>query len=48
MSSTPTVLSDLSARRRRVLGPTYLHFYDAPLHLVRGEGTYLFDSAGKR
>ena len=39
---------DLAARRRRALGPTYSLFYDEPVHLVRGEGAYLFDAAGAR
>jgi 4-aminobutyrate aminotransferase-like enzyme len=36
------------ARRERLLGPAYRLFYDEPLHLVRGEGTWLFDAAGRR
>jgi 4-aminobutyrate aminotransferase-like enzyme len=38
----------LLSRRRRTLGhPTPL-FYDEPLHLVRGEGVWLFDHEGRR
>jgi 4-aminobutyrate aminotransferase-like enzyme len=40
--------SDLAARRRRVLGPTYHAFYREPVHLVRGEGVWLFDAEGNR
>jgi 4-aminobutyrate aminotransferase-like enzyme len=36
------------ARRRRVLAPTYRLFYEEPLHIVRGEGVWLYDSNGRR
>ena len=39
---------DLLQRRERALGPAYRLFYDQPVHLVRGEGAWLFDAAGKR
>ncbi|MEM7194930.1 MAG: aspartate aminotransferase family protein [Pseudomonadota bacterium] len=39
---------NLIDRRNKALGPTYTHFYDSPLHIVRGEGVWLFDSDGKR
>lgn len=39
---------DLIARRRKALGPTYSHFYHEPLHIVRGEGVWLYDSDGKK
>lgn len=38
----------LIARRRRVLGPAYRLFYEQPLHIVRGEGVWLFDAEGRR
>lgn len=38
----------LIARREKVLGPAYRLFYERPLHLVRGEGVFLYDSAGER
>jgi 4-aminobutyrate aminotransferase-like enzyme len=38
----------LTERRRRALGPTYTHFYNEPLYLVRGEGVWLFDNEGRR
>jgi 4-aminobutyrate aminotransferase-like enzyme len=38
----------LIARRARLLGPAYRLFYDQPLHLVRGDGVWLFDAAGQR
>jgi len=37
----------LAERRRRALPRSPL-FYDHPVHLVRGEGAWLFDSAGRR
>jgi len=40
--------SDLIARRDRALGKGATLFYRQPLHIVRGEGVYLFDDTGKR
>ena len=34
-------------RRDRLLGPAYRLFYDEPLHLVRGEGVWLYDREGR-
>ena len=34
------------ARRDRVLGPAYRLFYETPVHLVRGEGVWLYDADG--
>lgn len=34
------------ARRQRVLGPAYRLFYETPVHLVRGEGVWLYDREG--
>jgi 4-aminobutyrate aminotransferase-like enzyme len=45
-ASTETV--QMIERRERVLGPGYRLFYRNPVHLVRGEGTYLFDEKGTR
>jgi 4-aminobutyrate aminotransferase-like enzyme len=39
---------DLLKRRRRALAPAYELFYDEPVHLVRGEGVWLFDADGRR
>jgi 4-aminobutyrate aminotransferase-like enzyme/Ser/Thr protein kinase RdoA (MazF antagonist) len=46
--SGPRELQALADRRSRVLGPAYEDFYDRPLHLVRGEGTWVFDASGRR
>ena len=39
---------NLANRRSKALGPTYSHFYESPLHIVRGEGVWLYDSDGKK
>jgi 4-aminobutyrate aminotransferase-like enzyme len=39
---------DLLGRRARALGPTYVLFYDEPLHIVRAEGVWMFDAGGRR
>ena len=38
----------LLKRRQRVLGRTYRHFYRHPVHLVRGEGVWMYDVEGRR
>jgi 4-aminobutyrate aminotransferase-like enzyme len=38
----------LLERRYRVLGRNSPLFYDKPLHLVRGEGVWLYDAEGRR
>ena len=35
-------------RRGRLLGPAYRLFYERPVHLLRGEGAWLFDAEGNR
>jgi 4-aminobutyrate aminotransferase-like enzyme len=40
--------NELLKRRRRALAPAYELFYDEPVHLVRGEGVWLFDVEGRR
>ncbi|MCP5067867.1 MAG: aspartate aminotransferase family protein [bacterium] len=41
-------IEDLVARRERVLGVGAPLFYEQPLHIVRGEGVYVFDADDKR
>ena len=36
------------ARRKKLLGPAYSLFYRNPLHIVRGEGVWLYDADGRR
>ncbi len=43
--------SDIAAmieRRKRLLGSAYRLFYDEPVHIVRGEGVWLFASDGQQ
>jgi 4-aminobutyrate aminotransferase-like enzyme len=37
----------LIERRAKVLGPAYRLFYQRPVHIVRGEGVWLYDPAGE-
>jgi len=39
---------DLLDRRRRLMGPNVSTFYDNPVHIVRGQGVWLWDRAGTR
>lgn len=41
-------IEDLIARRERLLGPGNPLFYENPLHLVRGEGVWVYDADGRR
>lgn len=38
----------LTDKRSKVLGESYRLFYRKPVHLVRGEGQYLWDAAGEK
>lgn len=47
----PGLSADLSAligRRRSLLGSAYRLFYDEPVHIVRGEGVWLFGADGRK
>ena len=44
----PPAERELVARRQRLLGPAYRLFYERPIHLVRGQGAWLFDASGDR
>lgn len=37
---------ELVERRMHLLGPAYRLFYDEPVHLIRGEGVWLYDPEG--
>lgn len=41
-------VTQMMVRRARVLGSRPYVFYDPPLHLVRGDGVWLFDADGRR
>lgn len=43
-----TKIQALIARREKLLGPNMPTFYDEPVHLVRGEGAWLWDADGQR
>jgi len=38
----------LLARRERVLAPSYYHMFQDPIQIVRGEGVWLWDEAGRK
>jgi 4-aminobutyrate aminotransferase-like enzyme len=40
--------SDLLTRRQRALGSAYRLFYEKPVHLVRGDGVWLYDADGRK
>ena len=42
-----TATDDLLEARERLLGPSLSLSYRTPLHIVRGEGAYLFDANGR-
>ncbi|MEZ5758985.1 MAG: aminotransferase class III-fold pyridoxal phosphate-dependent enzyme [Emcibacteraceae bacterium] len=35
-------------RRKKALSPTYAHFYDEPLNVVKGDGVWLYDETGRK
>ena len=39
---------DIIRRREKYLAPSYSLSYQEPLHMVRGEGQYLYDVNGKK
>ena len=39
---------DMLERRRKLMGSAYQLFYDEPLHLVRGEGAWLYDADDRK
>jgi 4-aminobutyrate aminotransferase-like enzyme len=41
-------MNDLIERRARAMGPNVPTFYERPVHLVRGEGVWLWDAEGRR
>ncbi len=47
-AAVPAPEHALIERRARLLGPAYRLFYEEPLHIVRGEGVWLYDAAGTK
>ena len=41
-------MRDLVTKRRELLGPNVSTFYDDPVHIVRGEGVWLWDADGRK
>jgi len=48
MAQSDEGIESLLLRRESLLGPCAYLFYDHPLHIVRGEGVWLFDDEGNR
>lgn len=48
MTSSKTDNAQILARRARLLGPNMSTFYEEPVHLVRGEGVWVWDADGRR
>ncbi|MBO9451328.1 aminotransferase class III-fold pyridoxal phosphate-dependent enzyme [Tropicibacter sp. R16_0] len=46
--SLPAKSAELIESRARLLGPNVSTFYDEPLHVVRGEGVWLWDADGRK
>lgn len=42
------MIENLTDRRARLMGPNVPTFYRKPVHIVRGEGVWLWDADGKR
>jgi 4-aminobutyrate aminotransferase-like enzyme len=48
LTLAPRSNQEIIARRARLLGPNVSTFYDEPVHLVKGEGVWVWDAAGRR
>lgn len=48
MTEMPPAEAALLARRTRLMGPNVPTFYARPVHIVRGQGVWLWDAAGRR
>lgn len=46
--TAPTRPQNLLVRRERLMGKAYRLFYEQPVHIVSGEGVWLYDSNGKK
>ena len=44
----PPATEAMIARRDALLGPAYRLMYERPLHIVRGDGAWLYDPEGRR
>lgn len=43
-----STISEMLSRRERLLGPNVSTFYKDPLHIVKGEGVWLWDAEGRK
>lgn len=41
-------IANLMERRERLLGPNVSTFYDEPVHIVKGQGVWLWDARGRK
>ena len=41
-------ITNLIDRRNKAIGPGAPLFYEEPLHIVRGDGAYLYDQEGRQ
>lgn len=48
MATTTPSMTEALSRRQSVLAPTYRLFYDEPVYMVRAEGVWMYDAAGRR
>ncbi len=48
MSEHETNMQEMIERRNRLLGKAYRLFYSEPVHIVRGEGVWLYDADGRQ
>lgn len=48
LADLPEAEQAMIARRQKLLGPAYRLFYERPVHLVSGQGAWLFDAQGER
>ena len=44
----PRSVEEILKDRHRLLGPNVSTFYDDPLHIVKGEGVWLWDAGGRK
>ena len=40
--------TEIMSERTRLMGPNVSTFYDDPVHIVRGEGVWLWDAEGRK
>ena len=48
MTQHSSSIETLIARRAQRLGPNVSTFYDEPVHLVKGQGVWVWDNDGRK